>query len=390
MEGHLKTTGCIEQRILFKRKDGDIYCIGSRESDRYLYASSKEALAIYYVLHEIDQGKNIGEIEKLAFERYGLSLDNVKAIVEKGKQAGLIEIEKHDSIKKNIDEFELMLVNLREFSLKRLYPIFTFLARHMNALVALMAVVIVLSLFSLLVDDKWKFFSWKQIFSNKNALIYMWFIQFFSLVLHEFSHAAVGYKYGARPKSFSIAVFYFCMLIFYIKLPGIYFQERKNRIKIWCAGIIMNLFLASCFILLFLNGNDKSQLFFAVGAVSNIMLALNNLLPFFYSDGYYILATLLKTPNLRKKSFFQVKKLARSGFSKENLIYWLYLVITASITITIVGGQILIITNAIYNSILSGSGFVEILNDYFNLFIITGIGIIGKIIKGIRKVYKKE
>lgn len=44
----------------------------------------------------------------------------------------------------------------------------------------------------------------------------------------------------------------------------------------------------------------------------------------------------------------------------------------------------------IYNSILSGSGFVEILNDYFNLFIITGIGIIGKIIKGIRKVYKKE
>lgn len=65
MEGHLKTTGCIEQRILFKRKDGDIYCIGSRESDRYLYASSKEALAIYYVLHEIDQGKNIGEIEKL-------------------------------------------------------------------------------------------------------------------------------------------------------------------------------------------------------------------------------------------------------------------------------------------------------------------------------------
>lgn len=390
MEGYLKTTGCIEQRILFKRKCGDIYCIGSRESDRYLYALSDEARAIYYVLHEIEQGKSISEIEKLAFERYRLSADNIKAIIEKGKKSGLIAIAKHESIKRDIDEFELMMVNLKEFSLKQLYPLFTVLSKYLNVLVAIMAITIVISLYSLFVNDKWIIFSWEQIFSNHNALIYMWFIQLFSLVLHEFSHAVVGYKYGARPKSFSIAVFYYCMLIFYIKLPGIYFQGRKKRIKIWSAGIIMNFFLASCFILLFFKATGKLQLFLGVGAVSNIMLALNNLLPFFYSDGYYILATLLKTPNLRKKSFFQVKKLARNGFSKENMIYWLYLIITVLITGAIAGGQILIIANAIYNSILSGSGFVEILYEYSNLLIIAGIGTIGKIITGIRKVYKKE
>lgn len=72
------------------------------------------------------------------------------------------------------------------------------------------------------------------------------------------------------------------------------------------------------------------------------------------------------------------------------MIYWLYLIITVLITGAIAGGQILIIANAIYSSILSGSGFVEILYEYSNLLIIAGIGTIGKIITGIRKVYKKE
>lgn len=64
--------------------------------------------------------------------------------------------------------------------------------------------------------------------------------------------------------------------------------------------------------------------------------------------------------------------------------------ITVAMTIGILGGQILIITRAIYNSILSGSGFWEIMCEYSNLFIIAGIGIMGKMITSIRKIYKKE
>ena len=390
MEDYLRTTGCIEQKILFKKKSGDIYCIGSRESDKYLYASSEEARVIYFVLHEIEQGKSLRQIEELAFDQYRLPPETVKAIVKKGKESGLIEIPEKESIKKHIDEFELMMVNLKEFPLKRLYPLFIFFSNHMRSVVVIMIATIVVSAYMLFFNNKWKLFPWGQIFSDQRTLIYMWIIQFFSLVLHEFSHAAVGYKYGARPKSFSIAVFYYYMLIFYIKLPGIYFQKGKERIKIWSAGIIMNLFLASCFALLLLSGCNRLELFLMVGIVSNIMLAVNNLLPFFYSDGYYMLTTLLKAPNLRKKSFFQIKKLIKNGFSKDTMVYWVYLVITVTVTICIVGGQILIIAKSVYNSILFGSGFGEIIREYLNLFIIAGIGIIGKMITRIRKVYKKE
>lgn len=385
MDAYLETTGFIEQKLLFKKKDGNIYCIGSRNSDKYLYAPHLEANTIYFILHEIDKGKRIMDIMELVEEKYSLTPEDFNAVIQKCKKVGLIKISEKEEIKKDIDEFELMMVKLKEFSLKKMYPIFSFISGYMRIIAAIMTCVIFVTLFFFISYDGISNFPWEDIFSKTNALFYMWVIQFLSLVMHEFSHAIVGYKYGARPKSFSIAIFYYTMLIFYIRLPGIYFQNEKERIKIWIAGVFMNLFLASCFWILFLKTESELKLFFAVGAASNIILILNNILPFFYSDGYYVLTTFLKTPNLRKRSIFQIKKLVKGGLTKENGIYWAYLFITVLASVTVLGGQLLIVIQSVYRSILSGMGFLNILHDYSNLLIILTVGIIGKLIGRVRK-----
>lgn len=389
MKERLETTGYIERKLLFEKKNENIYCIGSRTSDRYLYAPSKEADIVFFILHNIDVGRTLCEIEKKGKEKYGLSKEDIKAVIEKGKQSGLIKTEKGEKTKRSVDEFELMLVNLKDFSLKGLYPVFDCIKKNYSILFAVMIFIIGIAILTLFSNDKWIYFPWREIYSNPYMLIYMWVIQFISLVLHEFAHAAVGYRYGTQPKTFSIAIFYYCMAIFYIKLPGIYFRERKERIKIWSAGIFMNFFLAACFLIAFTFSDNNLRLFYAVGVLSNILLAMGNTFPFFYSDGYYILSTFLSVPNLRKKSFFQIRDLMRSKVTKQNSIYWIYLVIAIVASGIIFGSQIAIIGHSLYSSILAGKTAAEILRDYSNIFIITSIGILVKIVGRIRKLHEK-
>lgn len=385
MGAYLKTTGLIQLGVLFKKKNEDIYCVGSKNSDKYLYAPLNEANIIYFILHEVDCGKSKVQIRQLLKSKYGILPQEMDSIVRKCKKYGLIKVEAGDKIEKEIDEYELMMVNLKDFSLRGLYPFFSFLKKYMCFLELMLAIVIIIGGLSLITTSKLHSFPWRDVFSNPQALIYMWIIQFLSLVLHEFSHAAVGFKYGARPKSFSIAIFYYCMLIFYIRLPGIYFQEEKERIKIWIAGVYMNLFLASCSWILYTKSSGNFKLFFAVGVISNIMLVINNILPFFYSDGYYVLATLLKTPNLRKRSLFQFKKLIKSGLSKETMTYWVYFIIMIFVSVFVLGGQLLVIGGSIYDSVLTGQGLGNILKNYSNLLIIMSVGILGKTIGSIKK-----
>ena len=383
MEGYLKTSGIIEQKMLFRKKGGDVYCIGCRTSDKYIYAPCKEADVIYYILKQIEAQKGLEEITKNAKQKFNTSSIDVSEIIKKCKQSGLVELSEGEKINREIDEFELMMINLKDFSLQRLYSGFEFLSSHLTKLMVFMISVMVLAIisaFTVLVINKSMTFPWRNVFSDPVVLIYMWSIQFLSLVLHEFAHAIVGYKYGAIPKSFSIAVLYYCSLIFYIKLPGIYFQERDKRLKIWSAGIFTNLFLAACFWFCFFFANGPAKIFFAIGVLCNVMLALNNLLPFFYSDGYYILSTFLKAPNLRKRSLFQFKKLFKQGINKESVIYWSYLLITVWVTVFIFGGQILIVISSIADNLKNGVGLLRIFGDYINLFIIMGVGILGKII----------
>lgn len=72
-------------------------------------------------------------------------------------------------------------------------------------------------------------------------------------------------------------------------------------------------------------GTSESGAASLVGMFVNLMMAINNLMPFMYSDGYYVPSTLLRMPNLRKKSLFGLKGLIGKGVTAETLPCWAYL-----------------------------------------------------------------
>lgn len=379
-----KTIGSIEINILFHRKSGDIYCIGSRQSDRYIHAPAYEADIIYSTLQYMDGTLSLSEIQaKVDLNPIYNNKVDVDHIYHICLNAGLIEVADGEEVQHKTDEFELMLVNLKDFGLSKLYPFFHKIAVFLPIIVTIMIGIDLVAF--LLAFKEPKIFPWNAVFSDTRALVYMWVIQLFSLVLHEFSHSIVGYRYGIKPKSFSIAVFYYCSLIFFIKLPGIYFKTPQERVKIWVAGMFTNLFLASFFYYLFLLSSGQLQVFAAVGVVSNILLILNNVMPFFYSDGYYLLSTLLKSPNLRKKSLFQFKKLIKGKFTRDTIVYWIYLIVTVLVTVLIIGAQVVAIAHSVLLKIAAGYSPLIIVRSYLNLIILMAVGVVGKIISSIRK-----
>lgn len=375
-----KTIGLIEETKLFSKKN--IYCVGSRQTDKYLYANKFQADAIYLVLNHMDGNSSLQKIEDDINLNSNTKI-NVNKIYQISLNAGLIKTTENYKVKRQKDELELLTVNLKNFQLLKLYPLFKKLSRSIPIIMCLI-IIADLSAVTLAVL-KPVFFPWDEIMSDIRALIYLFIISLFSLIIHEFSHAIVGYRYGIKPRSFSVAIFAFSSMMFYIKLPGIYFLPENKRIKTWGAGIFSNLFLTSIFYIIYSLSSGQVKIFASVGVINNVMTILVNIMPFYYSDGYYILSTVLETPNLRKKSLLQIKKLIKMKLNKDVLVYWIYLFVTLLVTASLIITQTIVAITVISSKYKHGQNLFQILKNYSNLLLLILVSVTVKIISTKKK-----
>ena len=95
----------------------------------------------------------------------------------------------------------------------------------------------------------------------------------------------------------------------------------------WAAGIYMNFVLASLSIVLMQFSRGGLYKLLIIICTTNISLVLGNLSPLLPLDGYFILTTLIKKPNLRRESFIEFKKWffrKRNHFSGCYVVYFLF------------------------------------------------------------------
>jgi len=118
-----------------------------------------------------------------------------------------------------------------------------------------------------------------------------------TIVTHEFSHMIVAIKHKLHPNQLKVSLYMLIYPLIYVVIPGIYFVKRKERIWILSAGLIWNSFFMMLSIII---GNIFSINIFKEVAYSNLIVIAINLIPFFLSDGYFILCNLMKTSNIRK------------------------------------------------------------------------------------------
>ena len=166
---------------------------------------------------------------------------------------------------------------------------------------------------------------YKTVNSSMISLIISMALTTMSVILHEYAHAAIAKGCGLTPREMDISLYLYLTPMAYIIIPGIYTLPRKRRLEVWSAGILMNLliFSVSTSLQMFCVGTVHNL--FMLLAYTNLGLIITNFIPFLPLDGYFLMSTFLKIPNLRRKAFHlnEMKKT-----SKKSLIYIVYLALS--------------------------------------------------------------
>lgn len=140
----------------------------------------------------------------------------------------------------------------------------------------------------------------KTLFINSDGISYIisLLLTIPIFIVHELAHVASAFYFNIRKNiKINLALYFYILPYFYVKIPGMYTLNRRRRISIFTSGIWANLLMCLFFSLFYMLNSNKIILAIAL---SNFQIALVNLLPFNLTDGYFILSNLLKRGNLRK------------------------------------------------------------------------------------------
>ncbi len=122
--------------------------------------------------------------------------------------------------------------------------------------------------------------------------------------LHEFGHAYAVKRWGGEVHEMGIMLLVLMPLPYVDASSASAFPEKRRRVLVGSAGIMVELFIASMAMFAWLSldqGLARSVAFNAlfIGSVSTVLFNANPLLRY---DGYYILSDLLEIPNLAQRS----------------------------------------------------------------------------------------
>ncbi|MBI5775258.1 MAG: biotin/lipoyl-binding protein [Verrucomicrobia bacterium] len=139
--------------------------------------------------------------------------------------------------------------------------------------------------------------------------------------IHEFGHAYFCRKFGGEVHTMGVMLMIFTPMPFVDASSSSGFRERKHRMLVGAAGMIVELFVAALATVLWAKtapGVLHSVLFnmMFVASVSTLLFNLNPLMRF---DGYYIFSDWLEIPNLNQRATGILKYwIERHGFGVKN------------------------------------------------------------------------
>ncbi|RGB75944.1 metalloprotease [Anaerococcus nagyae] len=379
MNNRPKTVKDINEYILFENKDeGNIYCIGSIEKDRYIEVKEEQKNAIMKAIKYFDGTNDIEEInEKLKkVEKIDLNINKLYNLL---LEAGLLENEQVDL---NKNEFERYGFKIASIPLDKLSNLFYFFSKYskLYLMVLIFAAFFSFPLIPKVLSKLLYFNIYKILDSSVLSLILSLFLTTASVLVHEFSHAIFAKKYGLNPKKMEIVLYLYLNPIAYIKTNGIYTLSKQKRILVWSVGILSNLiiFFVSVIIQNYTTGT-VSQVFLLL-SYTNLGLVVTNFIPFLPLDGYYILTTLFQLTNLRKKSFGGFKKILKEETFKKKAIYIVYNFISVVILCYIIIVPVVQVIYNFYLAYLRSHNIFDGLNEIWMYLVLVVLVIFSRII----------
>lgn len=383
-----KTVSDIKSYLLYTYKNKDnVYAVGSIERDRFIEVKEQDLEPIMMSISLLNGDNSIESIQKTVKNNTGRCID-IKKLCELLEKSNLLEKSDSSKIEKNeLDVFSLKILDIKTTKLQK------FLNVCSKSVVVLFCVTIVSLIFSLFYGDVYTILTDTSLlgFSSNYILnlLIMFFISLLSLLFHEFSHGIVAARYKLNTTNFIISLYLYVSPLVYLKIPGMYTVKPKERVAIWSAGVICNAFLFSIGLIFFTFFNNIGAPSYVISIFKymcniNLMLIVTNISPLLPLDGYFMLATLLKIPNLRKKSFKNIGKALTGNDVKMKGTYILYFVLSSLIMATIFIREIVAMITLFIDGYNQGGIFTAFWNIKLYLILIVVIFVI-RIVKFKRK-----
>lgn len=142
-----------------------------------------------------------------------------------------------------------------------------------------------------------------QLFSPRNLLL-LWLIYPLVKILHELGHAWAVKKWGGEVHEMGIMLIALTPIPYIDATASASFQEKRHRIAVAAAGMMVELLLSSVALFVWLNVETGliSAVAYNVMLIGGISTLLFNGNPLMRYDGYYMLADLVEIPNLGQRS----------------------------------------------------------------------------------------
>lgn len=283
----------IKISLLFENVTPEVYCIGTIESDNYLKIDKSKLEFMKTLINITDGEKTIDDIERTLSSIYALS--SYRSFFTMLGEYGLIKNYKIESKNSsNIFYIDLFSLNINRFcsAIKPIVPIILSLFKLAYLFVFLVLVgLIIIGIID--INTMFQVNNSSQLEAIITTILYI----IPTIFTHELSHMIVAIKHNLLPNKMKFSLYMLIYPLVYVVIPGIYFLKRKERIWILSAGVIWNSFFMMLSLLI---GNVFSINVFKIISYSNLIIIIMNLIPFFLSDGYFILCNLMKTSNIRK------------------------------------------------------------------------------------------
>ncbi len=353
------------------------YYMGSESLDKYIKLSSASVDPVKRAVGYMDGTRTIDEIQTILLNEIKIDM-NIADLCELLAKAGLI-LNQPDDIKVSKQEMDYLSIKIKSWSLDKIFDqLSAFGNKYWSICKWVTGTIILLGILIVIKD-------WRALLNISNyqvnghisiGIVLLMVVFILSVGIHEMAHAVVGCRYGLHPKELVFAL-YVGMPMFYVRTPGILSLPPQKRIYIWSAGIYMNLVLASLsLILLQFTGGISYQILLIIGS-TNLSLALGNISPLLPLDGYFILTTILKKPNLRRESFRQFKNWFFRKKNKFSGMYVLYFAVASSFYTFIVLVELRWVVKTVINGINMNYTVYDYLDAFKYVILILGI-IVGK------------
>lgn len=295
-------------KVVFLKEDerGKFYIISNPENSRYI----KVHESICNLLKMFDGTNSIADVEKRILEEE-IPI-KTQELLELLAEDGFVENLKHKQ-KAQVDDyysFKLKFFTLDAKVMNRLYPLFSWVQSLPFKIFYMLFCFGGLSLFLYNINpilsevvELWK--------PETSILPLLLGLPLFYLVKfsHELSHAMAYHSFEGRSVNMGLE-FHFLMPFFYTDTPDTRKMTIRETTLIFLAGSFTSIFFAEIFAYMFVLNKELAPLW-ALGAFTFHLGTLFSLMPILRTDGYFIVQSVLKFPNLMQNGISNIAQVLK-------------------------------------------------------------------------------